>query len=173
MRLPIAMPRPVTRRSSIFAFLGFMLVTWSAALLGGLASRSSGQMYAVMGKPFWAPPAWLFGPVWTGLYGLMAVAVWRVWRKRTEMPVAGACIGYLAHLIFQAAWSWLFFAQGRADWAMADILALWWMILWLTIAFRRIDKPAGLMMWPYLVWVTFAVLLNAVLWSLNGSVLPR
>ena len=158
------------RFTSVVSLLGFAVATFSAAFVGARASMSSTEMYATMIKPGWSPPGWLFGPVWSVLYCLMAVAVWRVWRL---VGLRGAVIVYLIHLIFQALWSWLFFGLGRADWAMVDILILWLMILWLVFAFRRTDKLAYLMMIPYLLWVTFAAVLNGTLWALNGGVLPR
>lgn len=164
------MPTPPSRSASLFALLGFVLVTFCAAFVGARASISSTDMYATMIKPGWSPPGWLFGPVWSVLYCLMAVAVWQVWKL---VSMRGAVTVYLIHLIFQALWSWLFFGLGRADWAMVDIVILWLMIVWLVLAFRRADTLAGLMMVPYLLWVTFASVLNGTLWALNGGVLPR
>lgn len=173
IRLHVIMSSPPSRAASIFALLGFVIVTFSAAFVGVLASLSSAEMYATMIKPTWSPPGWLFGRVWTVLYCLMAVAVWLVWRKRAEMRVDIAWGTYLVHLIFQAAWSWLFFGLGRADAAMFDIMVLWLMIVWLMLAFWRIDRLAGLLMLPYLLWVSFASVLNGALWLLNGGILPR
>ena len=159
-----------SRSASIFALLGFVAVTFFAAYLGAKASMSSATMYATMIRPSWSPPSWVFGPVWSVLYCLMAVAAWRVWRRG---GMCGAVMVYGAHLIFQALWSWLFFGLGRADWAMVDILVLWLMIAWLVVAFRRIDRLAGAMMVPYLLWVSFAAVLNGTLWFLNGGILPH
>jgi tryptophan-rich sensory protein len=164
------MTPPPTRAVSLFALLGFLIITFCAAFVGARASISSTEMYATMIKPGWSPPGWLFGPVWSVLYCLMAVAAWRVWKL---VGLRSAVTVYLIHLIFQALWSWLFFGLGRADWAMVDIVILWLMIAWLVFAFRRSDKLASIMMVPYLVWVSFAALLNATLWALNGGVLPR
>ncbi|MFM2171668.1 MAG: hypothetical protein RI957_1897 [Verrucomicrobiota bacterium] len=161
------------RFASVFSLLGFAVATFFAAFVGARASMSSTEMYATMIKPAWSPPGWLFGPVWSVLYGLMAVAVWRVWRVWRLAGLRGAVIVYLIHLIFQALWSWLFFGLGRADWAMVDIVILWLMILWLVFSFRRVEKLSCLMMVPYLLWVTFAAVLNGTLWILNGGVLPR
>lgn len=147
-----------------------MAVTWLAAIIGMLSSQNAPLIYAKIVQPAWAPPGWLFGPVWTLLYVLMAIAVWRVWMKvGVQRPV----VVYLVHLIFQALWSGLFFGLYRADLALMDMVILWAMILWLCISFRRIDHLAGWLMVPYLAWVSFAMALNAALWHLNGAQLPR
>lgn len=130
-------------------------------------------MYATMEKPSWSPPAWLFGPVWSALYLIMAVAVWRVWRKGPSPQSKTAVRLYLTHLIFQALWSWLFFGIGRADAAMLDIIVLWLMIAAMIRAFHRCDRLASALLVPYLAWVSFAAALNAALWWLNGGALAR
>lgn len=128
-------------------------------------------MYATIEKPHWAPPAWLFGPVWSILYLMMTVAAWRVWRKGADHH--GSLWLYGKHLIFQALWSWLFFGIGRADFAMLDIVVLWLAIARLIRQFGRADRWASVLLVPYLLWVTFAAVLNAALCWLNGGILPR
>lgn len=159
-----------SRGKPLLALLFFLFVTWSAAIVGMAASRNEPVIYAKIVQPSWAPPSWVFGPVWTTLYGLMAVAAWRVWMRR---GLRGPATVYLIHLIFQSMWSWLFFGLGRADLAMIDMLILLWMIVTLLMAFRRIDRLAGGLMLPYLLWVGFATVLNGALWLMNGGILPR
>ena len=167
------MSTPPPRSTSLLAFLLFFAVTWLAAVIGILCSQNAPIMYGKIVQPSWAPPAFLFGPVWTTLYCFMAIAAWLVWRQQDRLRV-NVCLGvYFVHLIFQAAWSGLFFGLGRADAAMLDILLLWLMIVWLMLAFWRVDRLAGLLMLPYLLWVSFATVLNGALWMLNGSVLPQ
>ncbi|TAE93146.1 MAG: tryptophan-rich sensory protein [Verrucomicrobia bacterium] len=156
---------------SLAAFGFFLMITLAAAAVGAAASQASPQMYAIMAKPSWAPPAWLFGPVWSILYLMMTVAAWRVWRSGAKNH--GALWLYGIHLIFQALWSWLFFGIGRADFAMLDIVVLWLMIAVLIRQFGRCDRSARMLLIPYALWVSFAALLNGALWWLNGGTLPR
>jgi tryptophan-rich sensory protein len=157
---------------SLSVLLLSFLVTFAAGAVGALASISAQKTYVMIQQPSWAPPAWIFGPVWTSLYVLMALAAWLVWRQRERMRIDIALIVYIVHLIVQAIWSWLFFGIGRADLAMLDIIILGTMIAWLTFVFWRVDRLAGIFFIPYLLWVTFAAILNATLWYLNGGKLP-
>ena len=117
---------------SLAVLLLSFLLTFAAGAVGALASVSAQQTYALIKQPTWAPPAWIFGPVWTSLYVLMALAAWLVWRQRERMRIDIALIVYAVHLLIQALWSWLFFGIGRADLAMLDILILGTIIAWLT-----------------------------------------
>jgi tryptophan-rich sensory protein len=162
-----------SRGKSLLAFVIFFAATWLAAAIGILSSQNAPVIYKKIVQPSWAPPSSVFGPVWSTLYCLMAIAAWLVWRQRDRLRV-NVCLGaYFIHLLFQAAWSWLFFGLGRADLAMFDILLLWLMIVWLMLAFWRVDRLAGILMLPYLLWVSFASVLNGALWMLNGGILPR
>ncbi|MEE7560368.1 tryptophan-rich sensory protein, partial [Xanthomonas sp. Kuri4-2] len=117
--------------------------------------------------PAWAPPGWLFGPVWSVLYGMMAVAAWLVWRERGWRGAGGALALFLVQLALNAAWSWLFFAWHRGGAAFADILALWLVLGATTLAFARRQRLAGVLLVPYLLWVSFALALNYTVWHLN------
>ena len=145
--------------------VGWLVISFAAA---GIGSRfMPGEWYAALAKPSWNPPNALFGPVWTVLYVLMGVAAWLVWR-RAGFGGAGAALGlFIVQLVLNALWSYLFFGQQRLDLAFGDILALLATILAVTILFWRIDRLAGALMLPYLAWVSFASVLNFVLWRLN------
>jgi benzodiazapine receptor len=151
----------------IAGLFGWLLVTAGAAGVGAMASIDAASFYAELQRPAWAPPAWLFGPVWTVLYGLMAVAAWLVWReggfaaRRTELAV------YLAQLVLNALWSVLFFHERLGALAFVDIVALWVLIVVMLIAFWRVRPLAGALLLPYLVWVSFAAVLNHAVWRLN------
>jgi tryptophan-rich sensory protein len=158
---------------SVGALALFVMITLAAATVGAWASQASPQIYAALTKPVWAPPAWLFGPVWSLLYLSMALAAWLVWRSGPTAESKRAIRLYSIHLIFQALWSWLFFGIGRADAAMLDIVVLWLMIATMIHAFHRCHRLASTLLIPYLLWVSFAAALNAALWGLNGGALPR
>jgi len=145
------------------------LVAWLALCFGagGVGARfRPGAWYAELRKPAWNPPAWLFAPVWTLLYALMAAAVWLVWRQAGVTPELGL---FLVQLALNAAWTWLFFGLRRPGLALAEIAALWLAIAATAVAFWSVVPVAGLLLTPYLAWVTFATALNAALWRLNRS----
>jgi tryptophan-rich sensory protein len=121
--------------------------------------------YAALEKPAWTPPNRLFGPVWTLLYLMMAVAVWLVWRER---GFAGVAITIFAvQLTLNALWSIIFFGWQRPGLALVEIFFLWAAIFATMLTFWRISHAAGWLMWPYLLWVTFAGFLNLSIWKLN------
>jgi benzodiazapine receptor len=154
-----------------FGLLGWLAVTFAAAALGAMASVDASDFYAQLARPAWAPPASWFGPVWTVLYVLMAVAAWLVWRRAGWARARGALLLYLAQLPVNALWSWLFFAWREGALAMADVVVLWALIAATTVAFWRHHRVAGAMLLPYLAWVSFATALTYAIWQLNPTLL--
>jgi len=145
-----------------------LVVVFSAAAVGGAATSSSvGDWYQALRKPPFNPPAWVFGPVWTALYAMMAVAAWLVWRRRgfadAQLPLAL----FGLQLALNAAWSVLFFGLRNPGLALVDIVLLWAAILGTLLTFRPISAPAAALLSPYLAWVSFAGVLNYAIWSLN------
>lgn len=161
----------MTTQKQIAAIVGWLLVSFTAAAIGGAASISAGPFYAQLVRPDWAPPPWVFGPVWTALYALMAIAAWRVWRVGGFRAARFALILFLAQLALNALWSWLFFGWHLGGPAFADVLLLWASIVATLVAFRRIDALAGALLVPYLLWVSFAAVLNYSVWRLNPQLL--
>jgi len=150
------------------ALLGFIALTLLAASLGGAATATSvGTWYQELAKPEWNPPRWLFGPVWTTLYLMMAVAVWRVWRHREHPDRLRALRWFFAQLALNTLWSFLFFGLRRPDLAFIEIIVLWGAIVTTGLKFWRIDRPAALLWLPYVLWVSFASVLNGTVWWLN------
>lgn len=146
--------------------LVWLALTFAAAAIGG--QSGPGEWYAALHKPAWNPPNWLFGPVWTVLYTVMAVAAWLVWR-RGGMRVQAVPLGlFLFQLALNAAWSWLFFGLHRPGLAFAEIILLWLAILATALAFRPVSAAAFWLLIPYLAWVSFAAVLNFTLWRLNA-----
>jgi len=150
------------------ALAGWLLVSFAAAALGALASAGAGEFYALLERPAWAPPGWLFAPVWTLLYALMGVAAWLAWRRA---GFAAAHWLFLAQLAVNALWTWLFFAWRQGALAFVEILVLWALIAATVVAFRRIRPLAGLLLVPYLAWVTFAAALTYAVWQRNPTLL--
>ena len=146
------------------------LVGWLVAALaaGWIGSRyMPGAWYDALAKPAWTPPNAVFAPVWTVLYVLMAVAAWLVWRRAGFMRAGVALSLFIAQLVLNALWSYLFFGAHRADLAFFEIVVLWAVILVIAVLFWREVRAAGVLMLPYLAWVGFAACLNFALWQLN------
>jgi Tryptophan-rich sensory protein (mitochondrial benzodiazepine receptor homolog) len=152
-------------------FAGWLVVCFVAAAIGGAASVQAGPFYTQLVRPEWAPPASLFGPVWTVLYALMAIAAWLVWRVNGFRAARRALTLFLVQLALNALWSWLFFGWHRGGLAFADIVVLWALIVATVIAFWRIRPWAGALLLPYLLWVSFASALNYSVWQLNPQLL--
>ncbi len=149
-------------------FAGFLLLCFAVAGIGGAVTASSvNGWYQTLNKPSFNPPDWIFGPVWTTLFVLMALAAALVWR-RGRMPGRGAALGwFLAQLALNLAWSCLFFGLQAIGGAFVCLILLWAAIAGTLAGFHRIDRWAGLLLVPYLAWVSFAGLLNFVIWRLN------
>lgn len=137
-----------------------------AASFGAL--YGPGEWYAGLTKPAWNPPNWIFGPVWTTLYLLMAVAAWLVWRERQRVAVARPLALYGIQLLLNAIWTPLFFGAHQMGWALAEILVLEIFILATIVAFYLVRPVTAYMLVPYACWVGFATFLNFTLWRLNG-----
>lgn len=162
---------PLTKQKQIVGLAGWVFVSFVAAAIGGVASIQAGPFYMQLARPNWAPPSFLFGPVWTVLYALMGVAAWLVWRVDGFRAAKSVLTLFLVQLALNALWSWLFFGWHRGPLAFADILALWALIVATLIAFWRIKPLAGVLLVPYLLWVSFASALNYSVWQLNRQIL--
>ena len=148
-----------------------MVFTFLFAAIGAFATSQAGTFYAKLDRPEWAPPAWLFGPAWTVLYALMAVAAWRVYRTASIRSVRPELTLYVVQLVLNALWSWLFFAWHNGPLAFAEIIVLWLAIAATIVAFGRRDRLAGLLLLPYIAWVTFAGALCYSIWQRNPALL--
>ncbi len=161
----------LTRGRDIAGLGIWLTLSFVTAAIGALASVQASSFYGQLIQPDWAPPAWLFGPVWSLLYAMMGVAAWLVWRSAGAHNTRIALALYLAQLLLNALWSWLFFSWHLGALAFIDILALWALIVATLISFWRINRLAGALLVPYLLWVSFAATLNYVTWQLNPQLL--
>ena len=153
------------------ALVGWTSLTFGAAALGAFASAGAGAFYAELDRPSWAPPAWLFGPVWSVLYALMAASAWLVWRERGFSGARTALALFVVQLAANALWTWLFFAWRQGALAFAEVVLLCFLILATIVAFQRIRGLAAVLLYPYLAWTTFASALTYSVWRLNPGVL--
>jgi tryptophan-rich sensory protein len=145
--------------------------TFLAGGIGAIASVEAASFYAGLNRPGWAPPSGLFGPVWTALYVLMAVAAWLVWREGASRQRSLALMVFAAQLVVNALWSWLFFAWHQGAGAFADVLLLLLLIAVLIGLCRRVKPLAAALLLPYLVWVGFASALTWSIWRANPGAL--
>lgn len=138
-----------------------------ASALGGLASNSA-EGYAQLEQPGFAPPSWVFGPTWTLLYALMAIAAWLVWRTGPSPETRRALTLYGVQLVLNAAWTPLFFGLGWRGVAFLELSVLLVVLLGTVVMFWRRSALAGALLLPYLAWSAFALCLNFAVWQLNN-----
>jgi len=144
------------------ALVGFIVITFCAPLLS--IGSMPGAWYAALQTPSWNPPPWLFGPAWTLLYTLMAIAAWLVWKR---VGFSRPLVLYFVQLALNAAWTPIFFGAHQLGFALIEIVVMWIAILLTLLSFRRVNTTAGWLFVPYLAWVSFATVLNFTLWRLN------
>ena len=144
------------------ALVGFIALTFCAPLPGIFAKPD--LWYAALDKPSWNPPGWIFGPVWSLLYLMMAIAAWLVWR---QAGWGKALVLYSIQLALNAAWTPIFFGAHQLGWALVEILLMWLAIIMTMRGFFQTSKTVAWLLAPYLVWVTFAAFLNFTLWRMN------
>jgi len=146
-----------------------LALTFSAAFIGSLFTREAvPDWYANLNKPSFSPPNWLFGPVWTILYLLMALSAFIVWQKGlANSAVRIALTIYLIQLILNALWSVIFFGLKMPWLSFIEILLLWTAIGLTILAFARVSITAAVLLVPYILWVSFAAVLNFAIWLLN------
>jgi translocator protein len=147
---------------------GLLVLVFAVAGVGGFFnSMGMPEWYASLEKPAFQPPSWIFGPVWTLLYIMMAAAAWLVWKDAGFHGASAALTLWGVQLALNLAWSGIFFALQEPGWALVEIVILWVAILATIILFFRHSSLAGWLMVPYLLWVSFATALNAAIWRLN------
>jgi translocator protein len=147
-----------------------LILCFAVAGVGGLTTTPNIPIwYASLAKPSWTPPDWVFGPVWSMLYMSMAVAAWLVWRQAGLVGATVPMALFGIQLLLNALWSWLFFGLHSPGAASVDIVLLWMAIPATMVVFWRRSTVAGILFVPYLVWVSFASVLNLAIWRLNGG----
>ncbi len=156
-------------RSQVLGFIAWLAVVFAAASIGAIASIDAATFYSQLEKPSWAPPASVFGPVWSTLYALMGVSVWLVWR-RPDVTRRALWL-FAGQLAANALWSWLFFAWNQGALAFIDVLALLILIAATIVSFWRLNRLAAVLLVPYVLWVGFASALTWAVWRANPLVL--
>jgi translocator protein len=159
------------KKSNIIKFIICLLIPQAVGGIGSLFTMTSvSTWFAGLNKPSFNPPGWIFGPVWTILYLMMGIALFLVWKHGFQRQDVRCAVGLFSiQLTLNLAWTFLFFYLKMPLAAFVEIIILWISILITTIAFIRISKTAGILLVPYLLWVSFASVLNFFLWRLNVS----
>jgi len=145
-----------------------LFACFSAGLFGSIFTHDLSGWYQNLNKPFFTPPNWLFGPVWTTLYILIGISAFLIWKKGLENhPVKIALAFFVAQLVLNALWTPLFFGLKSPFIALVEIVILWIIILLTIIKFTKLSMLAALMLVPYILWVSYAAVLNAAIYLLN------
>ena len=153
-------------KNKIVTFILFLSITFSASLIGGLATINFKEpWYSLLNKPVFNPPDWIFAPVWTTLYLMMTVAVWIFWHTKNKN--INTIYIYFIHLIFNTTWSVVFFVFHNMVLALIVLIILIALIINLILSFKRVNMFSVYLMIPYLLWCCFALILNSSLLMLN------
>jgi translocator protein len=156
------------KKKNILVLIFLLFLPQAAGLIGAYFTLPAiSSWYQFLNRPSWSPPNWLFGPAWTTLYFLMGAASFLIWQKRKEPEAKKALMVYFVHLPLNTLWSIIFFGLRNPLWAFIEIIALWGLILYLTISFYKLKRVAGCLFLPYLLWVSFASILNLAIVLLN------
>jgi tryptophan-rich sensory protein len=156
--------------SSLLILAAFIVANASAAATAALSRP--GEWYRKLDKPSWRPPDWLFAPVWTALYAMIALSGWLVWRQAGFAGAALPLTAYALQLILNALWTPVFFGLRRPDLALIEMVMVLASIVATIVLFHSVSRAAAWLLVPYLAWVSFASALNFSIWRRN-PVLPR
>ena len=153
-------------RNKILTFILFLIVTFSASLIGSVTTLNFKEpWYSLLNKPAFNPPDWIFGPVWTTLYLMMTISIWLFWH--TKNRDINTVYIYFIHLIFNTTWSIVFFVFHNIELALVVLILLIALIINLILRFRRVKMISAYLMIPYLLWCSYALILNTSLIILN------
>lgn len=165
--MPLASSRRTDGRA--LGLIAWLAAAFATGAVGAIASIDAAGFYVQLNLPSWAPPSSVFGPVWSTLYALMGIAAWLVWR--TGEGTLRALQLFVAQLVVNALWSWLFFAWHQGALAFIDVLLLFGLIAAMLVSFWRFSRLAAVLLVPYILWVGFAAVLTFAVWRGNPAVL--
>ena len=149
-------------------FISILIPLLVGAVAGLFTSSGVKGWYALANKPWFNPPDWIFAPVWTGLYIMMGIAFFLIWRAAADKKIKQtAMILFVVQLVINFFWSFIFFKLQQPGWAFAEIILMWVTILLTILSFGKISSTAAWLMVPYICWVSFALVLNYSIWKLN------
>lgn len=157
------------KAADIIKLIAAIAISQFAGVIGSIFTMSSiNTWYRSLEKPPFNPPSWVFAPVWITLYTLMGIAAWLVWRRGLANPSVKVALSlFLIQLMLNVTWTWIFFGNQAIYYAFIEILVLWLAILLTIIWFFKVSRLAGALLIPYIIWVSFAAVLNYSIWQLN------
>ena len=152
----------------MFSLIAFIVLCFSAAAFGSVfTNKSLKTWYQTIKKPTWNPPNKIFGPVWSALYLMMALAGWMVWERLPQKGFSVPMVLFFVQLVLNTFWSVIFFGLRSPGWAFVEVVILWIGITLTMVSFWAVYWVAGVLFLPYLLWVSFAAILNFTIWRLN------
>lgn len=149
----------------ILSLVGWIFICSLPGIFG--AQFEPGTWYEILQKPAWTPPNWVFPVVWPILYVLMGIAAWMMWKMKSVSIYGTEFTWFFVQLILNALWSWIFFGEHLISTGLAEILLLWVSIIFTVLLFWNRNRTAGILLIPYLIWVSYASALNFAIWQLN------
>jgi tryptophan-rich sensory protein len=157
------------KKQNWFRLVSAIVICEAAGIIGSVFTTPAiDGWYSGLLKPSFNPPSWIFAPVWTTLFVLMGISLYLIWQKGLEKRENKLAFWlFIIHLGFNTLWSILFFGLKNPGWAFLEIVILWLFIVYLVLDFCNIDKKAAYLLLPYLLWVSFASVLNYSIWQLN------
>lgn len=155
----------MSKSKKIGALFGWIVLCSLAGIFG--AQFEPGAWYESLQKPSWTPPNWVFPVVWPILYLMMGVSAWLIWKMKEVSIGDTEFRWFYLQLLLNAIWSWIFFGRQMISTALADIFLLWIAILFTILLFWNRNRSAGLLLIPYLLWISYASALNLAIWQLN------
>ena len=156
------------KQRNIVKLILSLVICQLAGFIGSIFTTPAiSTWYASLNKPSFNPPNWIFAPVWISLFLLMGISLWLVWQKEKKKNISTAFVFFSIQLVLNAMWSAFFFGMQNPLYALIDIALLWLAILATILSFWKISRPAAYLLVPYIVWVTFAAVLNFYIWRLN------
>ncbi len=161
----------MNRLQKSIGLVAFLLLSYTTATIGALATIEADRFYEQLIQPGWAPPTAVFGPVWSLFYTLMGIAAWLVWCEGGWTLHRFTLGLFLAQLASNGLWSWLFFNWKLGALAFADIMLMEFLLAWTLRRFWYVRKLAGALLLPYLGWLIFASALSGAVWQLNPHML--
>jgi len=161
----------LSKKKQFIGLLVWLGISFIAAAIGSAASIHAGAFYSQLIRADWAPPANVFGPVWTVLYVLMGISSWLVWRVAGFYSARGPLLIFIIQLMVNAIWSWLFFEWHQGALAFVDIVLLLALVIATIVSFWCVKPLAAALLIPYLLWISFAAVLNYSVWMLNPQML--